>query len=200
MKTSISEDIGQYKDGYMSNICIEGTAAESVSAIQTKLESQLGSSVWLQPLESLHITLFDFIAPKVEYPIPHKQLYDISADDIDEVMVRLASNFKPFTIHITALKSSENAVYLEGYDDGTTARIRNEFLKLYRLDKRTKKPPEIIHSTIARFIENIDTDKVREVVDCQIDEITIPVTSLRLVHERRIPMLEYETLKEYLLQ
>ena len=200
MKTVIAHDVGQRKDWYMSNIPITGEAAMSIRTIQQMLGDQLGSQLWVQPQESLHVTLFDFIAPKVEYDTPHKKLFDALAGDIDEVMSQLAHEFKQFELQLTLLKFSAGAIYLEGYDDGSIASIRKRFLELFALDAKTKRPPQIIHSTIARFTDSIDIDNIQATVERQVDQIIIPVRSLRLVHEQRIPMLQYETLKEYLLQ
>lgn len=69
--------------------------------------------------------------------------------------------------------------------------MRNRFMELYELDERTKKPPKIIHSTIARFIDSIDVEAVEDAVRQLNVDVTIPVDHLRLVHEQQIPMLRY---------
>jgi hypothetical protein len=61
----------------------------------------------------------------------------------------------------------------------------------------TKRPPSIIHATIARFVDEIDLGVVEDFASSQSINFTQHVESFRLVNEKKIPMLDYDIVKEY---
>ena len=196
-QTMPSLDIGEYRDGYMSNIPLTVEGQGAIVALQRKVADQLGSAIWLQPKDTLHATLFDFIAPKVEYDEERSVLFEKQKGLIDRVLAQLALESHSFTITFSEVHASPSAIYVQGYDDGSIVRIRERFMQLYPLDDRTKKPPTIIHSTIARFNDEIEIEHVDQAVAQLQIAATVPVESLRLVHEQQIPMLEYEEISIY---
>ena len=192
--------IGEYSDGYMSNIALDVDAATQVSALQQKIGHAFSKGVWFQPEDSLHITLFDFIAPKVEYDVPRRELFRQQHETIFDTMAQLAVESHTFTITLQSIHVSQSAIYLQGKDDGSVRAIRDRFTELYDLDERTKKPPAIIHSTIGRFTNAADIHDLNEYIQEMEVNIDVPVKHLRLVHERRLPMLDYEILDTWKLR
>lgn len=197
IQTSPSTDIGEYRDGYMSNIPFTVESRNGIGELQRKIADALGDAVWLQPRDSLHVTLFDFIAPKVEYDEERSTLFEKQKEHIQYVLAQLALESSPFTIMFNEICVSPSAIYIKGYDDGGMAKLRERFLQLYPLDARTKKPPTIIHSTIARFAVAIEIERVQDVVSHLQIATTMPADTLRLVHEQQIPMLKYEEISAY---
>ena len=200
IRTNPSEDVGKILDGYMTNIPFADSAARQVLSLQQSIEAQLGSAAWSQPVSSLHVTLFDFIAPKIQYDEPHKTIYTQEKAKINDVLCQLAQEFSSFTIFLDTICASQDAIYIKGSDNGSVDLIRKRFLELYTLDHRTKRPPQIIHSTIMRFTDNVALTNVERIISTESIAVSIPVTYLRLTHETQIPMLGYEELNRYLLQ
>ena len=195
-----ASDIGEYRDGYMSNIEFDKDSQAGILALQQKIGHMFSDGIWFQPKDSLHITLFDFIAPKVEYDVSRSELFCKQQELIFKTMEQLAIEFHEFTIQLNAIHVSQSAIYVQGEDDGSIHAMRNRFTELYDLDERTKKPPIIIHSTIGRFTDVMDIHELNEYTRKIKVDINVHVENLRVVHERKLPMLEYEILNTWELQ
>lgn len=76
MRTIPSADIGEILNGYMVNIALTDDATRSVEKLCDAIDQKIPNVAWFQPKESLHVTLFDFIAPKVNYGIDHKTMFE----------------------------------------------------------------------------------------------------------------------------
>jgi hypothetical protein len=197
IRTKAATDIGEYRDGYMSNVSFTAENQYAIEKLQSKIGQILPDVVWLQPKESLHVTLFDFIAPKVKYDVDRAILYEKQKELINQVLAQLVLESDPFSVVFDEVCISPSAVYIKGKDDGGFARIRDRFLQLYPLDERTKKPPTIIHSTVARFTDEINLENVESILSQLSINVALPINSFRLVHEQQIPMLRYKVLSEY---
>jgi 2'-5' RNA ligase len=196
-KTSINQDINRLVNGYMVNAIPSSANGQKVAELQAKLAAQFGDGLWLTPPTTLHITLMDWIAPLVEYGTDKETLFNNVFPEYDEVLSEILQEQPPITVHFDTLKVTPGAIILIGHDDGSFKRIRDNFLKRINLIADTKKPPTIIHSTIARYKTEQD---LRPLVDFVADQELVfdcAVSLFRLVQERVTPMLEYNLLKEY---
>lgn len=196
-KTSINQDINRLVNGYMINAIPSSANSQKVAQLQAKLAAQFGDDLWLTPPMTLHITLMDWIAPLVEYGTDKETLFNDILPEYDEALTEILREQPPIMVHFDTLKVTPGAIILIGHDDGSFKRIRDSFLQKIELIPDTKKPPTIIHSTIARYKTEQDLQPLVDFVTDQELAFDCAISLFRLVQERVTPMLEYNLLKEY---
>lgn len=161
-----------------------------------KIQQSLRSSfpyIAITPQEGLHITLFDFLAPLVTYQRPTLELFEERKNEYLTCLEGLFIQQKPITVQFTKLVYSPNAVYLQGIDDGSFQRLRDNMLSKIKLEDGTKQPPKIIHCTIGRFSTALLPEpRFEKIVD-----IAAVVSNFRLIRELETPMRRYEIIREY---
>lgn len=86
---------------------------------------------------------------------------------------------------------------MQGTDNGEFKSIREQFLDKIELLPNTKRPPEIIHSTIARFQKEQELQPIVDFIAREELAFEQVVSSFRLVREAVIPQLEHELIKNY---
>lgn len=188
---------GQY-EGYVLNAEFSTENKDTLEALMQLLGQQFGSAVFAMPRNSLHITLFDWIAPLVDYGGADKEvLFSQCQPSYDTALNEILRNQPPITVTFNELRASPSTIFLVGHDDGSFQHIRNQFIDRVELLPNTKKPPEIIHSSVARFTEIIALEGVEQFIRRQRISFTQTVDAFRLVHTSREPMLEFEVLKRY---
>lgn len=171
-----------------------------ISDLTREIEREYGEKVFVMPNKSLHITLLDWIAPLVDYEGQDKKaLFSRLKSTYDSALSDILSNFAPITVRFTELKVYPSTIILLGHDEGQFQAIRDQFIDTIELLPNTKKPPTIIHSSLARFRDAIPLAEVEEFISQKNVDITQQVDNFRLVHTTAEPMLEFEILKKYAL-
>lgn len=201
MTTTIPDtQINQPVTGYVVNTLLDIKNQQSIREIQDTLVRQLGSSVWVSPADSLHITLLDWIAPLVEYSTDKDQLFTEIYPRYNAILRDIFDKQPPFTLTFQEIRVSPSAIYIVSDNDGEFNHIRQQFLESVTLLDGTKQPPKIVHSTIARFTENIDVDIVQDVLDGLSIDSSQSIAMFQLVKEVVSPMMNYEVIEEYNLR
>lgn len=186
--------------GYVVNTPFSDANSEILSKLIAEIETEFGDSVFCMPEDSLHITLFDWIAPLVDYGGQDKAvLFEQIKDSYGDAITEILDTIEPFAITLNEIRVSPTTIYITGEDSGQFQEIRQRFLDQITLLPDTKQPPTIIHSSLGRFTKPIQMDRVREFLAKRTLDITQPVETFRLVKTSREPMLEYEVLKTYRL-
>lgn len=198
-KTIVGKDIDRPVVGYMLNAELSLTNQRAIASIQENLTHKFGPAIWRAPAQSLHITLFDWLAPLVDYGRDKTDIFEEIYTEYDSVVSNAISKVTPISLRINRVKAGASAVWIEGDDQGQFRQIRGEFLSNIKLLPQTKLPPTIIHSTIARYRDEIDLEDVQKVVDGLQISLTQEISAFRLVRETVDPMLEFETIKTYQL-
>jgi hypothetical protein len=152
--TDSSSYVGQAAVGYMINTALDEVNQQPVRILQNQLVTAFGPVVWPQPVESLHITLMDWLAPLVDYGRDKDELYQQLLPDYDAVLTQLLSGAGPIAVRFHTVKVSPSAIFVVGEDGGQFSAIRKEFISKITLLPNTKQPPEIIHFTIQRRTTN----------------------------------------------
>jgi hypothetical protein len=187
-------------EGYVVNTQFSAENSSLLSNLIGQLEHEFGQAVFGMPSESLHITLLDWIAPLVDYEGQHKRrLFEKIYPEYHQALTEILRKQAPIQVVFDQIKVSASTIFIVGKDNGQFQAIRDQFIKLVDLQPGTKQPPQIIHSSIARFTKPIQLKAVRAFVSQQTLAITQDVVDFRLVHTSREPMLEYEVLKTYQL-
>jgi len=193
-------EFGKERLGYMCNTNFSNDNQKRIADVQIKLDKRLPGVLWLAPLESLHITLFDWIAPLIDYGKSKEELFQLIHADYDQAMIDTLKKYDPIKIKFNELEVSQNAVILKGQDSGEYEKIRNQLLERMDLLPGTKLPPKIIHTSIARYKNSVPIDEITSATkDIPVD-INHLTSNFRLVKETLDPMLRFEVLKRYALE
>lgn len=187
-------------EGWVVNTAFSLENTQVISDLTREIEREYGEKVFVMPNKSLHITLLDWIAPLVDYEGQDKKaLFSRLKSTYDSALSDILSNFAPITVRFTELKVYPSTIILLGHDEGQFQAIRDQFIDTIELLPNTKKPPTIIHSSLARFRDAIPLAEVEEFISQKNVDITQQVDNFRLVHTTAEPMLEFEILKKYAL-
>lgn len=187
-------------EGYVLNTPFSDQNADLIMSLIDKIKSEYDTSVYCTGRDSLHITLLDWIAPLVDYGSQDKaKLFNQIYDQYDATIEAITANMHKFEVTFDTIQVSPSTVYISGHDNGEFAQIRNRFLETTELLPDTKLPPTIIHSSLARFTDEIDFSKVESFVSKLSIDFKQTINNFRLVHSHREPMLEFEVIKNYSL-
>lgn len=201
MLTENSTDyINKNAIGYMVNASISTEGAAQIAQIQRRLIDAFGDKVWCAPVETLHITLMDWIAPLADYGQDKDELFETILPLYSNALKESLAEHKSIEVTFNTVQVSPGAVFCVGLDGGRMNRIRKTFTDKIDLIEGTKRPPTIVHTSIARFKAEIDIDNVKGVVQKYPISFTECIDSFRLIRETKLPMQEYEILQEYRLK
>jgi hypothetical protein len=198
-ETMVDQNIGRQAAGYMVNSCLGADVVKQVEEIQRGLEALLPGKLWLPPAEALHITLLDLIAPLVDYNRDKDDLYRAYGDGYEGELEQLLKHQSPIILHFNKIEASQGAVFIQATDDGSYKRIREAFLERVELLSGTKLPPQIIHSSIARYQQEVSLGDVQQAVSQMKIDARCTISNFRLVRETKIPMLEFDVIHNYQL-
>lgn len=196
-KSQPDKNIHKPVDGYIVNASYSKKSTDKIQAIQKVFRPHFGSDLWFTPADALHITLLDWVAPLVSYAEPKDVLFKQIYDQYDTALKQALESIPPIVIHLNALIVTPNALIIRGNDEGQFQEIRNYFTNTLNLLPNTKQPPTIIHSTIARFKRPCNLEAVQRIADATPISFTEKVSSFRLIHEEKAPLLKYQVLKTY---
>ncbi len=197
VKTIIGADIERRVIGYMVNAELDPDNQNAIKQVQDSITNEFGEAVWAAPRDSLHITLLDWLAPLVDYGRDKTELFDELQEQYDQALTRSLARVSLIAVRFTTISVGQSAIFISGRDNGEFAQVRNDFIENVTLLPDTKLPPTIIHSTIARFKEEVDLGPIQDFVSQLSIDFVQPVSQFRLVKESVDPMLEFETIKEY---
>ncbi len=191
-KTVINARIGKPAIWYTLNagLGLEGT--KQIGMLQQLLAQQFGDVLWLVPPDDLHITLMDWLVD-AEYGRDKRQLRPA----YEAALLEVLRGMGPIEVRFDTIASYPAAIIVRGQDDGQFQRIRQGFLDRVQLLPGTKPPPDIIHFTLARFAKTHELKPIEDLAARQTIALIEPVSSFRLIRERKIPMVEYNIIKEY---
>lgn len=197
-QTQVVEWVRQPFEGYIMNTAFSPVNAAQLMQLIRAIEAEFGDGVFCMPEASLHITLLDWIAPLVDYDGQDKrQLFEHIRGDYDKALIEIFDDEEPFTVTFDTIQVAPSTIFITGHDNGQYERIRAKFLDKVELLPNTKRPPGIIHSSLARFTKEIDLDQVAAFIAKQKIAFEQPIVNFRLIHTSREPMLEFEVLKTY---
>jgi hypothetical protein len=190
--------VGKPFEGYMLNAEFSAENAHLLNTLLDSIKKELGEAIYAAPIDSLHITLMDWIAPLITYDVKDKvALFESIKAQYDAVFTNIVKDVKTITINFNEIRVSPSTIFIVGRDDGEFQDIRERFLKKVELLPKTKLPPTIIHASLARFTKPIELSSVKDFIEPQSISITQNVDNFRLVHSKREPLLEYDIIKRY---
>ena len=124
-------------------------------------------------------------------------LYNELYKSHNEALQEITNKHGRITIHFDQIKVSKDAIFITGTDNGEFDKIRQEFMSSVERPEQSKQPPQIIHSTLARFTLPIGVGPISDFIN-QLDLTFVQtVEEFELTHVTREPMLDYAVIKRY---
>lgn len=198
IKTEVQDTLGESRDAYCLLALLSEKTKRELSILLKKLEEDLGEAIWVMPLEALHITLCEIIQSK-DYNTNKEELYAKHSDEYENITAKTLKGYEPIGVSFDTIEVSPQAIIVKGTDNGSFESIRKQLVNDLPLPEKTKLPPTIIHSTIARFRESVDVNNVKNIVKQNMIEVEEVVSEFKLIHLHVTPLLEYDTLRTYQL-
>ena len=181
----------------MLNAALDSHSQEIIQDLQQKFSGEFADAVYSIDRDSLHITLMDWVAPLVDYKVNKGALFNSLFPHYDTVFREIIKEVGPIHVTFDTIGVSSGAIFLIGHDDGQFQTIRDSFTSHINLVPGTKQPPTIIHASIIRFTRQIDIKHIEAFASTISVQFTQNVDAFRLVHEKVIPMLQYDVVKTY---
>lgn len=199
--TTKQESIEKPALGYMINTFLSNSSSAGISDLQNAISVEYPEMIWIPPKETLHITLMDWLAPLVEYSKDKDKLFEEIFPQYNAILEEILKNLEPININFSEFIVSASAIAIKGDNQGTEIfnQIREQFLSKVDLLPNTKRPPNIVHTTIARFIGSVALEDASNFLGKLSPSIDERVTGFQLVRETKVPMIEYSTLRHYSL-
>lgn len=199
-KTTPSDWLEKPYRGYVMNTRFSDENSLKVMSLIKDIKAKYGRAVYAVPEESLHITLLDWIAPLVDYDGRDKdELFKSIYESYDRAINEALADEHTFDAVFNAIHVSPTTIFISGHDNGEFERMRSKYLDGVKLLPNTKRPPTIIHSSLARFTEELDLAEVEAFMASRTISFRQRIEDFRLVYTYREPMLEFEVLKTYSL-
>lgn len=195
-KTIVSDWINTERIGYWVGAVLSPSNQQKIANLLEDLKKELPDIIWPMPTAQLHTTLFEIVMTFRDYEDDRDAIFEKYRPALDAELTAQLANQSPITIRFDTLEVSPNAIIIRGTDDGSFQRIRDAISGKNLLPAGTRTPPDIIHSSIARYVKEDDLVRVNEIVNNQQLDLTETVKQFELVRIWRMPM-DYETLKVY---
>ncbi len=194
--------VGKSHLGYAVHARITGDAAKAIQEWLTKFSTAFPGGTYCMPPDGLHCTLLDWVAPLFDYDgVDKRQLFERLRQSFEPALIRALAHIESFTVRFDQIKITPTTVILLGSDNGQFNRVRSDFMSQVQLPAGGKLPPEIIHSSIVRFVE--PSLQMCALQDYAAEHPILAmqhIREFRLVESRREPMQDFTVLKTYLLQ
>lgn len=199
--------VGTEHLGFVVNAAFSTQNTEVITEWLKGLKAVTPQGLYPMSPEGLHITVLDWVAPLFAYtdeqgqPLDaqgRRRLFESMRPSYDAAFSRITSSIEPFNVHFTELKVTPGTIILIGQDNGQFQSLRGQFVDSVTRPPGTKNPPEIVHSSLARFIAPaIEMAPIEEYARAHPIDIVQRIDGFRLVETRREPMQDFEVLKTY---
>lgn len=195
-------DATDFGQSYFLGLAFPPAIADSLEDIAMSVAREI-TGITVQPARTLHISLLDFIDSIIDpahHGYPSKTaLWEEIGPQCEEATQKALKDIKPFDVRFGELIVTDTTIILKGDDGGQIQRIRTaimEDIDALRLP-RSKRPPVIIHSSIARYNKVMPLEPIREAAASEQVDFTFHVDTFQLLHQLKMNMLESEEIKAY---
>lgn len=191
--------IGKRHLGFVINAAFSGENSKTISNWLDGLNQTVPEGIYTMPQESLHITVLDWIAPLFDLGgVDKRKLFEKLSPEFDQAFTDVTNGLKQFHVHFKEIRVTPGTVIVIGQDNGQFQSLRNKFMELVQYPLGSKQPPNIIHSSIVRFIEpSIDIRPVQEYATKNPLNFTQTIDGFRLIETSREPMQDFDIIKTY---
>lgn len=183
-------------DGYIIIAPLSAASRAALESLQDQMAAKLpADSLWLPRGEQLHITFAHIISPETEHP-DRPALYRKLGPQVLEILGRMVPTDLDIALELAAVEAFPAAIIAKWRDDGTYARLRERLMQEFTPPQGSRLPPQIIHTTLARFRQEVPMQAVQDAVAAlQLPAPAAPhehTTQLQVIHERKIFVQEHD--------
>jgi len=197
-RLTVPGDFDRSEHGYIVIAPLSEQSKQVVYGIQEQLAQLFpSSSFWFPRGDQLHITFAHVLSPDSDYLTDPEELAKALGPQAIEVLQYIIPNPLRLEVSFNAIEAHESTVIIKGHDDGGYDRLRKAYEESIELPPETRKPPTIIHSTIARFRDELDFDKLKAFVDGLTVSFTEVTTELHYIHEKKIYVQEHDIIARF---
>ena len=199
MEKTIISPLDPSPDEYNIAAMLSVSTREQIMALQDKIKTILGDTVWLMPPQCLHSTLMEIIWRTEYATLSRRQHFKKWYDSHHQTTKEIIASHNPFTVRFTELYASPGAIIIKAENTHEYNAIRHELLTHTQLPEGTKLPPTIVHSSIARYAKSVDVGEVQWAIKHLAVDITESLTCFKLVTDLVPPASAAKTLETYRL-
>jgi 2'-5' RNA ligase len=196
LETIPANNIGQEEMGYVLLALLSDNAQSQITNLLGDLDRELPDTLWCMPPNALHITLCEIYQPK-DYGQDKTSLFEQNKQQYEDAARKVLADFSKIAVNFNAIEASTGAIIVRGQDDGSFNAIRAQLVERLPLPVETKRPPDIVHSSIARYTKAVSLDEVRRAVAGDQIDFSEEVTEFKLVRCTVQPLLKYEVMQTY---
>lgn len=197
MKTIPDSSIAQQMIGYTIVALPSKGAKRQIAGFQGRLASQFPDSIWFTPANQLHFTLFEIIQPAVSYPVDKISLFETFERSFLDATTQTITSFPRLSVHFDTIEASQSAVIVRASDSSKFNEIRKRVMEVAVLPKATRQPPDITHSSIARYALQIDLEAVQAYATKYNINFQEDINKFYLLKTYSPPLGNYEILKTF---
>lgn len=195
-KTIPADYIGKKALGYVILAIPSESTKNKIIALLDELSTELPEIIWPIPSEQLHITLCEIIQPK-EYIEDKEAAYKLHQEQYEIVPADIISKLPKFTITFDTIEVSPQAIIIRASDSTMFNKIRAKLVEDMQLPAETRTPPDITHSSIARYLKEVDLGRVNEAAVKHTIKIEEEISEFKLIRTEVPPLQEYEIIKTF---
>ncbi|HSW36868.1 MAG TPA: hypothetical protein VLG37_00695 [Candidatus Saccharimonadales bacterium] len=194
---TIPNALAPSEDEYTIANLLSNASIRNVEQIQQQIVKLLSDVVWITPSNCLHITLMEIICNTDYGNLPRKQLFSDWYRHYSEIAKEIIGQFSDFSLDFNTLEISPSAIIIKASDPGPLNNIRSALLSKTTLPRKTKLPPDIAHSTIARFTKATELERLREIIGSIKVNINEHIESFKLIEGLAPPILDPKEITNY---
>lgn len=185
--------------GFVINAGFSDDNSAQITSWLAGLKAAAPEGIYTMNPKGLHITVLDWVAPLFEYDgIDKRGLYNKLRSTYEPAFRQITGTMAPFEVNFDEVQVRPETIILVGRDGGQFEYLRKRFLQSVSLPAGGKLPPNIIHSSLARFVPPaIDLAPVKQYVSLTPLVFTQQVAEFRLIEARDGTMQDFDILDTY---
>jgi hypothetical protein len=198
--------LGTKSDGYIVIAPLSDATLCKIKCIQKEISEKLpANSLWLPNEEQLHVTFAHIISPDKVYPTSKSSLWEQLQSPVNNALKNVVSKFDT-TVMFNKVSVFPSAIIITGVEhakdpnDNGFRNCRQTFINGFDLPTESRRPPEIIHATIARFKIELPLNTVNEAVEKIEINFLEQFNCLQLIHETKPLGEKFEVIRSYTKQ
>jgi 2'-5' RNA ligase len=165
-----------------------------IGQLQQKLTGRFPGVIWPMPRDNLHFTLCEIIQPKV-YSEDKELLYQKNKMQYEAVPAKVMAKTPKLTVLFDEIEVSPHAIIVRASDSVSFNTIRDKLVDDMDLPSETRTPPDITHSTIARYLKEIELEEVQNFISSQTISIKEEITEFKLLKTEGVSLKNYQVIK-----
>jgi DNA-binding NarL/FixJ family response regulator len=198
MRTNKTEYSDEQNIGYAIVAILSDDAKEQIISLLNELSTELPNVLLKMQASQLHITLCEIIQPK-PYTQDKEELYERHREEYENIPQQILAAIPNFTVTLDVIEASPQAIIVRSADPTSFNTIRSQLVQNMQFPSETRTPPDIIHSSIARYISEVDMEIVQKVIARHTISIKENITQFKLIRTVIPPLQKYDVVRTYQL-